>query len=62
MDHFPSQLSGGEQERVKVIIHFDEGELARLRRERNLGVGYRTRVQIITAEKPDTLTVPRASG
>lgn len=63
---FPSGFTkisslGVEQQRVKVIIDFDEGELQRLgeQQQRNLGVGYRVRVQITTAEKATTLTVPR---
>ncbi len=50
---------GVEQQRVKVIIRFDD--LALLLKERHLGVGYRVRVQITTAEKPDALTVPRSA-
>ncbi|HYW80321.1 MAG TPA: efflux RND transporter periplasmic adaptor subunit [Thermoguttaceae bacterium] len=52
---------GVEQQRVKVIIDFDEGELQRLsqQEQRELGVGYRVRVQITTAEKNDALTLPR---
>ena len=52
---------GVEQQRVKVIVHFDPAELERLRQERDLGVGYRVRVQITTAEKPAALTVPRSA-
>jgi HlyD family secretion protein len=52
---------GVEQQRVKVIVHFDPKDLARLRKEKNLGVGYRVRVRIITAEKSDALLVPRSS-
>ena len=64
---FPSGFTkisslGVEQQRVKVIIDFDEGELQRLRQQqRNLGVGYRVRVQITTAEKPEALIVPRSA-
>jgi HlyD family secretion protein len=52
---------GVEQQRVKVIVDFDPEDLAKLRKEKNLGVGYRVRVRIITAEKPDSLLVPRSS-
>ena len=54
---------GVEQQRVKVIVHFDQGELQRLneQQKRGLGVGYRVRVQITTAEKAETLTVPRSA-
>jgi len=52
---------GVEQQRVKVIIHFDPNDLDRLRKQRNLGVGYRVRVQITTAEKPAALVIPRSA-
>jgi len=52
---------GVEQQRVKVIAQFRAADLDRLRKERNLGVGYRVRVKIETAEKPDALVVPRSS-
>jgi HlyD family secretion protein len=52
---------GVEQQRVKVIVRFSEDELQRLRKENDLGVGYRVRVRIITAEKPQALTVPRSA-
>jgi HlyD family secretion protein len=52
---------GGEQQRVKVIIHFDSSELTRLLAERRLGVGYRVRVKIFTAEKEQSLLIPRSS-
>jgi HlyD family secretion protein len=52
---------GVEQQRVKVIIRFDPVDLASLRSAKNLGVGYRVRVRIITAEKPDALLVPRSA-
>ena len=50
---------GVEQQRVKVIIGFDPDDLKRLRTQRNLGVGYRVRVQITTAEKSKALVIPR---
>lgn len=52
---------GVEQQRVKVIVKFLPDELARLRKQRELGVGYRVRVRIITASKSDALLVPRSS-
>ncbi|MBN2295391.1 MAG: efflux RND transporter periplasmic adaptor subunit [Pirellulales bacterium] len=52
---------GVEQQRVKVIIRFDPGELERLLSERHLEVGYRVRVRIITAEKQSALIVPRSA-
>jgi len=51
---------GVEQQRVMVIVRFAEGELARLLK-RGLGVGFRVRVRIFTAEKAETLVVPRAA-
>jgi HlyD family secretion protein len=63
---FPAGFSkvsslGVEQQRVKVIVRFNANELERLRRERNLGVSYRVRVKIETAEKSDALVVPRSA-
>lgn len=52
---------GVEQQRVRVIIDFDPGDLQRLRAERNLGVGYRVRVRITTAAKEEALVIPRAA-
>lgn len=52
---------GVEQQRVKVIIRFDQEELKRLLAQRGLGVGYRVRVRIFTAEKAATLTIPRSA-
>jgi HlyD family secretion protein len=52
---------GVEQQRVKVIVEFEPEELTRLRKQRDLGVGYRVRVRIITAQKPDALVVPRSA-
>ncbi len=52
---------GVEQQRVKVIVRFAEGELHRLLAERRLGVGYRVRVRIITADQERTLIVPRSA-
>ncbi|HID76655.1 MAG TPA: HlyD family efflux transporter periplasmic adaptor subunit, partial [Planctomycetaceae bacterium] len=52
---------GVEQQRVKVIIHFNPDHLARLRREKHLGVGYRVRVRIVTAQKADALLIPRSA-
>ncbi|HEY2760544.1 MAG TPA: HlyD family efflux transporter periplasmic adaptor subunit, partial [Pirellulales bacterium] len=52
---------GVEQQRVKVIIAFNADDLARLQKERELGVDYRVRVRVITAEKKDALTAPRAA-
>jgi HlyD family secretion protein len=52
---------GVEQQRVKVIVSLSSEDLSRLRRERQLGVGYRVRVRVITAEKPAALRVPRAA-
>ncbi len=52
---------GVEQQRVLVIVEFADGELARLRGERELGVDYRVRVRIVTNENPDALRVPRSA-
>lgn len=52
---------GVEQQRVKVLVRIDPEDLKWLRGERNLGVGYRVRVRIITAEKPRALVVPRSA-
>jgi len=63
---FPAGFSkvsslGVEQQRVKVIVRFHPRDLERLRKERNLGVGYRVRVKIETGERPDALVVPRSA-
>jgi HlyD family secretion protein len=52
---------GVEQQRVKVIIAFNAEDLERLRKQRDLGVDYRVRVRIITAEKKDALVAPRSA-
>jgi HlyD family secretion protein len=52
---------GVEQQRVKVVIRFTAERLKQLRDERSLGVGYRVRVRIYTAEKSQALVVPRSA-
>ena len=52
---------GVEQQRVKVIVKFLPADLERLRSERDLGVDYRVRVRIFTAEKSGALVVPRSA-
>jgi HlyD family secretion protein len=52
---------GVEQQRVKVIVSLSSEDLSRLRRERQVGIGYRVRVRIVTAEKPEALRLPRAA-
>lgn len=54
---------GVEQQRVDVVIGFEEGELERLRTEggRTLGLGYRVRVRITTASKEKALCIPRTA-
>jgi HlyD family secretion protein len=52
---------GVEQQRVKVIVRINDADLKWLRRERNLGVGYRVRVRIYTAERPQALVIPRSA-
>ncbi len=51
---------GVEQQRVEVVIAFEPEELAALaRRGLPLGVGYRARVRLFTAQKDSVLTLPR---
>ena len=52
---------GVEQQRVKVVIALASGERERLQKIQDLGVGYRVRVRIFTAEKADALVVPRSA-
>ncbi len=52
---------GVEQQRVKVILRFEHNELERLLHDRRLGVGYRVRVRIFTADKPHALLIPRSA-
>ena len=42
-------------------MHFRGDDLRWLREQRRLGVGYRVRVRISTAEKPEALVVPRSA-
>ena len=52
---------GVEQQRVRVILRFGEGELSRLEPERELGVGFRVRVRILTDQKSQANTLPRSA-
>ena len=52
---------GVEQQRVKVIVGFDPSESQRLRQDKGLGVGYRVRVKIFTAEKAEAVLAPRSA-
>ncbi len=52
---------GVEQQRVKIIVAIDPEVLARLREQRGLGVGYRVRVRVFTAQRSGTLLVPRTA-
>lgn len=52
---------GVQQQRVNVTIAFNSSELARLQSQRNVGVGYRVRVRIFTAENTDALIAPRSA-
>jgi HlyD family secretion protein len=52
---------GVEQQRVMVILRFTPEELERLRTERRMGVEYRVRVRITTAQKDNALVVPRSA-
>jgi HlyD family secretion protein len=51
---------GVEQQRVKVIMKFAPDDLRRLR-EDGLGVNYRVRVRIYTAESSAALVIPRSA-
>jgi len=52
---------GVEQQRVKVIIRIDPDDLQRLIEQRGLGVDYRVRVKIFTADEPDATIIPRSA-
>ena len=54
---------GVEQQRVNVIVDFEDGELDRLSRDlgRTLGLEYRVRVRIVTAERENVLLAPRSA-
>ena len=53
---------GVEQQRVAVVVAFNDGELARLEKAgRRLGVAYRVRVRILTAAKDEALYIPRTA-
>jgi HlyD family secretion protein len=57
---------GVEQQRVKVIVAFDEEDQRQLIERRttgewDLGVDYRVRVRIITAERSGALVIPRSA-
>lgn len=51
---------GVEQQRVKVIVEFADDVLAQLR-DRGVGVDYRIRVRIFTAENADGVLIPRSA-
>ncbi len=50
---------GVEQQRVKVILRLEPHDLNRLLRQQHVGLGYRVRVRIETAARPQALVVPR---
>ncbi len=52
---------GVEQQRVKVIMKFAPDDLTRLREHNDLGVDYRVRVRIYTAEASNALVIPRSA-
>ncbi len=52
---------GVEQQRVKVIMKFEPDDLKRLREQNDLGVHYRVRVRIYTAEASGALVIPRSA-
>ena len=52
---------GVEQQRVIVVVELEPQELARLRSERKIGVGYRVRVKIFTDEESSAAQIPRSA-
>jgi HlyD family secretion protein len=52
---------GVEQQRVKVIMKFQADDLTRLRQSNDLGVDYRVRVRIYTAQATGALVIPRSA-
>jgi HlyD family secretion protein len=52
---------GVEEQRVKVIVAFEPAALKKLRAQLGLGVDYRVRVRIFTAEAKNAVTVPRSA-
>ncbi|HEX3726562.1 MAG TPA: efflux RND transporter periplasmic adaptor subunit [Pirellulales bacterium] len=52
---------GVEQQRVKVIMKFAADDLRRLRENNDLGVDYRVRVRLYTAQASGSLVVPRSA-
>lgn len=52
---------GVEQQRVKVVLGFEQEDLRTLRETRDLGVGYRVHVRIYTDERSRALVVPRSA-
>ncbi len=52
---------GVEQQRVKVIMKFEPDDWKRLREENDLGVDYRVRVRIFTAESSGSPVIPRSA-
>jgi len=50
---------GVEEQRVKVIVELSPQDIAILRQNNNVGIGYRVWVRIILREKTNTLLVPR---
>lgn len=52
---------GVEQQRVKVIMKFTDDDLRRLREQNDLGVDYRVRVRVFTAEASGSIVVPRSA-
>ncbi len=52
---------GVEQQRVKVIMKLSSEDHRRLRENNDLGVAYRVRVRIFTAEAKAALSIPRSA-
>jgi HlyD family secretion protein len=52
---------GVEQQRVKVIMKLEPDDLRRLRERNDLGVDYRVRVRIYTAQATNAMVIPRSA-
>jgi HlyD family secretion protein len=53
---------GVEQQRVKVLVSLDSESLIRMLNQRRVGVGYRVRVRIVTAEASKVVRIPRSAA
>jgi len=52
---------GVEQQRVLVILRFDQEQVATVLEQHGLGVDYRVQARIYTEEKPQALVIPRSA-